>query len=234
MQIDFEAGLDATLQHLNRKMGKDFPFEIESHKIFVNINLIPEWRTTPHIKFYLQQLVDAIERMKIKLYEMKLNGLSRIQIPISMNTDIVGMIKQVYDIHNIIDRVLGDKLLYEQYIFIHKQIDMIAHSSLKEELEIYKKKNFIEGSANFLQKMIEHSRSDGGHFDINDYYQPSKHKLDSEDNIVINAFELKETYEKAMSDEMKVNIAILWKEIAQYGRFWLMEGFFLRKKRKSG
>ena len=167
MQIDFEAGLDATLQHLNRKMGKDFPFEIESHKIFVNINLIPEWRTTPHIKFYLQQLVDAIERMKIKLYEMKLNGLARIQIPISMNTDIVGMIKQVYDIHNIIDRVLGDKLLYEQYIFIHKQIDMIAHSSLKEELEIYKKKNFIEGcvsryifyqsmchSANVLQNMM--------------------------------------------------------------------------------
>ena len=74
--------------------------------------------------------------------------------------------------------------------------------------------------------MIEHSRSDGGHFDINDYYQPLKHKLDSEDNIVINAFELKEAYEKAMSDEMKVNIAILLKEIAQYGRFWLMEGFF--------
>ena len=70
MQIDFENGLDATLQHLNRKMGKDFPFEIESHKIFVNIKLIPEWRSTPHIKFYLQQLVNAIERMKIKLYEI--------------------------------------------------------------------------------------------------------------------------------------------------------------------
>ena len=70
MQIDFENGLDATLQHLNRKMGKDFPFEIESHKIFVNIKLILEWRSTPHIKFYLQQLVNAIERMKIKLYEI--------------------------------------------------------------------------------------------------------------------------------------------------------------------
>ena len=99
-------------------MGKDFPFEIEAHKIFVNINLIPEWRTTPHLKFYLQQLVEAIEKMKIKLYEMKLNGLSRIMIPISLNTEIVGMIKKVYDMHNVIDRVIGDKLLYEQYVYI--------------------------------------------------------------------------------------------------------------------
>lgn len=239
LQKDFEAGLDATLQHLNRKMGKDFPFEIESHKIFVNIRLIPEWRTTPHVKFYLQQLVDNIEKMKIKLYEMKLNGLSRIMIPISYNTDIVSMIKKVYDNHTLIDRILGDKLLYEQYMFIHQQIEMVSKSSLKEELEIYKKKHFIENcipryifyqsmchSAKVLHKMIENSRKDGGHFEITDYYQPTKHKLDSEDNIVINAFELKDSLKNALTEEMEENKKILWNEINQYGRFWLMEGFF--------
>ena len=239
LQKDFEAGIDATLQHLNRKMGKDFPFEIEAHKIFVNINLIPEWRTTPHLKFYLQQLVEAIEKMKIKLYEMKLNGLSRIMIPISLNTEIVGMIKKVYDMHNVIDRVIGDKLLYEQYMFIYDQINMITKSSLSEELEVYKKKEFIEycvpkyifyqsmcHSAKVLHKMIENSRKDGGHFEITDYYQPTKHVLDSEDNLVINAYELKDTLKKALTEEMKVKIDTLWKEINQYGRFWLMEGYF--------
>ena len=99
--------------------------------------------------------------------------------------------------HNVIDRVIGDKLLYEQYMFIYDQINMITKSSLSEELEVYKKKEFIEycvpkyifyqsmcHSAKVLHKMIENSRKDGGHFEITDYYQPTKHVLDSEDNIV--------------------------------------------------
>ena len=239
LQADFEKGLDATLQHLNKKVVHMFPFEIEAHKIFVNINCIPNWRNIPQIKFYLDQLTTAIEIMKIKLYEMKLNGLSRILIPISYNTEIVEMIKKVYDLHNIIDRILGDKLLNEQYLFIYDQIKMIINSSLKEELEVYKKQHFIEEcvpkyilfmsmchSASVLHKMIEHSRKDGGHFELDDYYQPHKHVLDSEDNLVINAYEIKDSLQQSLSQEFLLKNKTLWHEINTFGRLWLMEGYF--------
>ena len=96
-QNDFEAGLDAMFKHLNEKVAHQFPFEVEAHKIFVNLNLIPNGRKTPQTEFYLGQLADYILQLKIKLYEMKLNGLSRIFNPISLNTDLIAIIKKVYD-----------------------------------------------------------------------------------------------------------------------------------------
>ena len=92
--------------HLNKKVAHQFPFEVEAHKIFVNLNLIPNGRKTPQTEFYLKQLVEFILQLKIKLYEMKLNGLSRIFIPISLNTALIAIIKKVYDMHNIIDRIM--------------------------------------------------------------------------------------------------------------------------------
>ena len=246
LQLDFEKGIDATLQHLNKKLPQQFPYEIEAHKIFVNINYIPNWKNVFEVKFYLEQLVNAIEQMKIKLYEMKLNGLSRILIPISYNTEIVDMIKQVYDLHNKIDRILGDKLLHEQYLFIYDKLKMLTHSSLKEELEVFQKKEFMEEcvpryvfymsmchSAAVLKKMIAHSRKDGGHFELDEYYQPRKHPLDSEDNLVINSFEIKDSLKKALSEEFNLKNKTLWYEISTYGRFWLMEGYFPPEDREK-
>ena len=45
--------------------------------------------------------------------------------------------------HNIIDRIMEDKLLYQQYMFMYKKIQFVNNSSLKEELEIHSKP-FIE------------------------------------------------------------------------------------------
>lgn len=81
-------------------------------------------------------------------------------------------------------------------------------------------------SAKVLSKMIEHSRRDGGHFSIDDYYQPTKHAINSENNLVTNCFELKDSLKKALTEELTEKIAIMWKEINEYGRFWLMEGLF--------
>ena len=74
--------------------------------------------------------------------------------------------------------------------------------------------------------MIEHSRKEGGHFSIDDYYQPRKHAINSENNLVINCFELKDSLKKALTEELNEKIEIMWKEINSYGRFWLMEGLF--------
>lgn len=123
-QNDFEAGFDAMFVHLNKKVAHQFPFEVEDHKIFVNLNLIPEGRTTPQTEFYLGQLADFILQLKIKLYEMKLNGLSRIFIPISLNTDVIAIIKKVYDMHNIIDRIMGDKLYINNICLCMKKYNL--------------------------------------------------------------------------------------------------------------
>ena len=109
-QKDFEIGLDAIFKFLNKKVSNQFPFEIEPHKIFVNLNKIPDGRKIPQIEFYLGQLATFLENLKIKCYEMKVNGLVRVKIPIQENTDLVEILKHVYDMHNIIDRILGDKL----------------------------------------------------------------------------------------------------------------------------
>ena len=81
-QKDFEIGLDAIFKFLNKKVSDQFPFEIEPHKIFVNLNKIPNGRKIPQTEFYLGQLATFLENLKIKCYEMKVNGLVRVKIPI--------------------------------------------------------------------------------------------------------------------------------------------------------
>lgn len=239
LQKDFEIGLDVMLKHLNKKVAHQFPFEIEAHKIFVNLKYIPDGRKSPQTNFYISKLDSYLLELKIKLYEMKLNGLSRILIPISLNIDLIEIIKKLYDVHNVIDRIMGDKLLHEQYSFIYTQINFLMDSNIREELEVYKAKDLVEEcipryifyesmrhSARVLQKMMSNSRKEGGHFSIESYYQPTKHILDSEDNLVINCFELKESLKKALTEELNQKNEIIWKEIGLFGRFWLMEGYF--------
>ena len=140
--------------------------------------------------------------------------------------------------HNIIDRIMGDKLLHQQYMFMYDKIQFVNNSSLREEIEMHSKP-FIEDllpmylfyesmchSAKVLSKMIEHSRKEGGNFSIDDYYQPKKHAINSENNLVVNCFELKDSLKKALTEELNEKIEIMWKEINSYGRFWLMEGLF--------
>lgn len=65
---------------------------------------------------------------------MKLNGLTRILLPITANIEFTTQVKLVYDLHVSIDRLMGDKLKLEQYSFIFKEIDFISKSNFKDEL----------------------------------------------------------------------------------------------------
>ena len=165
------------LKHLHKKVTHQFPFEIEAHKIFVNLKHTPDGRKSPQTNFYISKLDSYLLELKIKLYEMKLNGLSRILIPISLNIDLIEIIKKLYDVYNVIDRIMGDKLLHEQYSFIYTQINFLMNSNIREELEVYKGKDLVEEcipryifyesmrhSARVLQKMMSNSRKEGGHF----------------------------------------------------------------------
>ena len=53
-QLKFEEGLSHMITYLNDKQGKDFPYFIDTHKIFVNIKYIPNGRTEKATNFYLE------------------------------------------------------------------------------------------------------------------------------------------------------------------------------------
>ena len=136
LQKDLEIGFDLMYKFLNKKLGKDYPFPIDTHKMFVNLYKIPHGREIVQIEYYLGQLHKYIEQLKVMSYEMKLNGLARTLIPIQKNTEYIEVLKKIYDMHNIIDRILGDKLLYDQYLFIYDMIKFIHESVMKEDLEV--------------------------------------------------------------------------------------------------
>ena len=96
-QKEFEQGIDASVTLLNRKLPDSFPIGIEAHKMFVNFKYIPDGMKIPQIRYYLEDWKNKLEQLKIICYEMKLNGTSRLKIPISKNEELIERIKDVYD-----------------------------------------------------------------------------------------------------------------------------------------
>ena len=239
LQKDLEIGFDLMYKFLNKKISKDYPFPIDTHKMFVNLFKIPQGREILQIDYYLGQLHKFIEQLKVMSYEMKLNGLVRTLIPIQANTEYIALLKKIYDIHNIIDRILGDKLLYDQYLFIYDMIKFIHTSPMKEDLELYKTKKFMEQnipryifymsmikSSDIFIKFQKNSRQNGGHFTIDQYYQPLKHEIDGINNIALNAYEKNAQMMKEVSGDYSEKEKMFWDEVNKFGRFWLMEGYF--------
>ena len=64
LQKDLEIGFDLMYKFLNKKIGKDYPFPIDTHKIFVNLYKIPKGREILQIEFYLGQLNKRQETKK--------------------------------------------------------------------------------------------------------------------------------------------------------------------------
>ena len=238
-QLAFEEGIHLMIVYLNDKQPKRFPNTIDSHKIFVNLNCIPDGKKIVSTKFYLDQLDKKIEELKVKCYEMKLNGLSRVKLPITENVEIIDILKNVYDLHIIIDNCMGNYLLFDQYVFIYDSIKFITESVLDDQIQKFKNKKFMEEripkyvlfqsmckSVDIINKMILHSKEIGEYFNIEDYYQITKYDFDTSDNIVLDAYEINEIIKKFVTPELEEKKKLLYDEIKQFGRFWLMEGFF--------
>ena len=244
-QLKFEQGLSSMITYLNDKQGKDFPYFIDTHKIFVNIRNIPNGRTQKATNFYLEQIVNQIELLKQKCYEMKLNGLTRVLMPITLNVDIIKVIKEVFDLHNIIDNVMGNYLLYDQYIFIYNSIFFLTQSSVSEQVEKLKNRDYMEDnipkyvifqsmckSVEVLEKLRKYYKEEVGRpFTFEDSYQVSKHQLEHEENDVIFAYELNDSFKRFLTPDLQERKAQHDKEVKDFGRFWLMEGFFSKKDR---
>ena len=242
-QLKFEEGLASIITYLNDKQGKDFPYMIDTHKIFVNIKYVPNGRTLKATSFYIEQLINQIELVKQKCYEMKLNGLSRILMPITLNVDIIKVLKEVFDLHNIIDNVMGNYLLYDQYMFIYNSIKFLTQSSVDEQVEKLKNRDFMEESipkyviyqsmcksVEVLLKMRQYYKEEVGRpFKFEDSYQITKHKLEDEENEIIFAYELNDSFKRFLTPELTERKSIHDAEVLKFGRFWLMEGFFNKK-----
>ena len=116
-QAKWEEAFNGMLKYLYEKAKVDFYMAIDVHKMFRNIE-IPQARELTCLKFYVDQLVYMIFDLRVKLYELKMNSMCRIKMPITANTEIVDRIKNIYQTHIIIDNLMGDKLKYDQYIYI--------------------------------------------------------------------------------------------------------------------
>ena len=239
-QILFENGLNSMIDYLNSHQNKDFPYTIDCHKIFVNIRYIPNGKKELATSFYINQLLEQIEILKEKCYEMKLNGLSRVLMPITENVDLIKIIKNVFDLHVIIDNVMGNYLLYDQYMFIYNQIKFLLNSSKKELIEQVKDRYFMEEcipkfvffqslchSVKILEKFKKYFKYEKGRiFQYKDSYQLTQHDLDNEDNELIFSYEIYGPYKRFFVKELQERKNKYDKEVSQFGRFFLMEGFF--------
>ena len=244
-QLKFEEGLAHMITYLNDKQGKDFPYMIDTHKIFVNIKYIPNCRKQKATNFYVEQLVNQIELLKQKCYEMKLNGLTRVLMPITLNVDIIKVIKEVFDLHNIIDNVMGNYLLYDQYMFIYNSLSFLLQSSVSEQIEKLKNRDYMEDnipkyvifqsmckSVEVLEKFRKYYKEEVGRpFKFEDSYQITKHQLEHEENDVIFAYELNDSFKRFLTPDLSERKATHDKEVKDFGRFWLMEGFFSKNDR---
>lgn len=239
LQRKFEEGIISFLKYLYDKKPDDFYIEIDVHKLFTNLE-IPKVNELKPLKYYTSNMHNLIKEYKEKLYEMKINGLTRIKMPLTENIEIIDCTKKIYDLHILIDKIMGDKLLYDQYLFTFNHLTFILDSNIKEEITIFKDKNFMEDvlpkylifcalrqSVNIMHKMKEQTKSENEIFSYEKFYQIEKYNLDTENNNIINAYYYTETMKKAITPELDDIIHIFLDEIEKFnGRFWILEGCF--------
>jgi hypothetical protein len=239
IEKDFETGINTFLIYLYGKLPEQFPDKIDVAKLFRNFKTYKDNELEP-VKFYLDQMKQVFYELKVMCYEMKMNGLSRIKIPCSANLAVVEKVKQLYDLHVIVENIMGDKLKYDQYIFMYNNIKFIYDSTAKEELSVYKDKIFMEDSlpkyiilqsmrksAFILEKMRTKIKEDGEFFNNKQFFQLEEMPLDTPEKIVINAYtisdDMKPLYNPGVQEIMDKfeNEKLLYDD-----RFWLYEGFF--------
>ena len=192
---DFENGFKAMLKYLNERFLTQVPEVIDPHKMTANLEIIPKLNKFNNIatSFYIKKLEDSLYDLKKMCFEMKLNGINRVLLPISANIEFTTQVKIVYDNHVIIDRIMGDKLKLEQFLFIYDKIDFISKSNLHSELHSTKDKYLMEAgiskfifyeglchSVDVLLKMRKYNRINQIKYDnIDNFFQFTKLNLDS-------------------------------------------------------
>ena len=245
---DFENGYKAMLIYLHERFSSQIPEIIDPHKMTVNLDVIPKIsKNSIATSFYIKKFQESLYDLKKMCYEMKLNGINRILLPISLNIGFTTQVKIVYDNHVNIDKIMGDKLKLQQFLFIYDKIDYIVKSNMKTDLLSAKDKYlmetgiskfiFYEGlchSVDILLKMRKYNRINQIKYDnIDNFFQLTKLSLESiTDFNSINYYnfdgyihEITKFYANSIKDEIKKDKIILMDEIKKFGIFFILENF---------
>jgi hypothetical protein len=243
---DFEIGIHVFLLYLYDKNKEQFPVQIDVHKLFRNIEYYKNNELEP-FKFYIDQIKAVVYELKVLLYEMKMNTLSRVLIPCAANIKLVEKVKQLYDLHIIIENMMGDKLKYDQFLFMFHNIKFIHDSNIKEELTVYKDKVFMEDTlpkyiilqvmrkqVSIFEKMREKVKQREEFWDNNKYFQIEKMPLETTESQVVNAFEFNSYLKTLYNDDVQLIIDKLDEEKKMFdGRLWLFEGYLNPEDRQQ-
>ena len=117
---------------------------------------------------------------------------------------------------------------------------IVINSSKKEQIEQIKDRYFMEEcipkyvffqslcySVKILEKFKRYYKYEKGRiFQHKDSYQLTMHDLDNEDNELIFAYEIYGPYKRFFVKDLQEKKQKYDSEVAQFGRFFLMEGFF--------
>jgi len=232
-QQKWEEAFNGMLKYLYDKAKADFYMHIDVHKMFRNIE-IPHAKELVPLKYYIDQLVKMISELRVQLYELKMNSMCRIKMPITANTEVVEKIKNIYLLHIIIDNLMGDRLKYDQYIFIYNSLRFIFDSTQRDYLLHIKDDNFIKNAipkhvilnalikmTNIVQKLREKAKDNGEEFSYNNYIQINK-PLEPVEALIFNAHEIENV---KLTEENKKARELLLREVDEIGRFWILENY---------
>lgn len=227
------------LKYLWEKQNEDFPIEIDVHKLFKNME-IPKIQELKSLKFYSSELLKSMRELKEKMWEMKINGLARIKMPITENVEIISIQKNIFDLHIILENIAGNKLKYDQYLFIYNSLTFIIESNAKEEITIFKDKNFMEDvlpkyiiynalrqSVNILLKMKQRCKDKKEIFSKENFFQILKYEINNENINLINAWYYTEAQKLIHTSEIEDLKRSFFNEVELFeGRFWILESLF--------
>ena len=254
---DFENGFKAMLIYLNQRFLTQVPEVIDPHKMTINLEEIPKIskNDSTATNFYIKKLEQSLYDLKKMCYEMKLNGINRILLPISSNIEFTTQVKIVYDNHVNIDKIMGDKLKLDQFLFIHNVIDYIVKSNYHSDLMVGKDKYlmetgvskfiFYEGlchSVDVLLKMRKDNKNNQIKYDNTDnFFQLTKLSLDSLTDF--NSFnyynfdnyihDVTKIYSTDVKKEIAKDKLVLAEEIKKFGRFFILENFLDPKEKDN-
>jgi len=216
LQKKFEIAFTGFLEYLYVRRKDDFDIKIDIHKLFENLKLPDVDRITP-LKFYVRELKMKIAEMKKDLYNMKINGISRIKIPVSANKEFIDKVKLIYNDHIVVDRLIGDKLRYDQYIFLYDCIKFLYDSSVRDILmnrdELFKEdilpKHVIimalRAQTKIINNLKEVAKNKGEVFSFKDYFQMVELELEGNDSPILNAWDYT-PYQIYITPEIKEKI----------------------------
>lgn len=139
---------------------------------------------------------------------------------------------------------MGNYLLYDQYMFIYEALKFLTNSSVSEQFEILKNRDYMEEcvpryviflfmchSAEVLNKMRDYYKEHVGRpFKFEDSYQISQHDLLHEENDLIYAYEIYGPYKRFYNEEIEEKKKKYNEEVKMFGKFWIMEGFFQKRR----